>query len=59
MFVRATTPDALEYYEEERRRLEYAMKVNAEIFKNAPRVVYDHFNNDIDVRSGDHFTFGK
>lgn len=28
------------------------MKMQAQLWKNAPRVVYDHKNNDINVRCG-------
>lgn len=34
------------------------MKMQAEFWKNAPRVVYDHKNDNIDVRCGDSFVWG-
>lgn len=35
--------------------LTQVMKMQAEFWKNAPRVVYDRVNNDINVRCGDHY----
>lgn len=34
------------------------MKMQAKIWKNAPRVVYDHKNNDINVRCGNDYMWG-
>lgn len=33
------------------------MKMQAEIWKNAPRVVYDHKNNDINIRCGNDYVW--
>lgn len=39
--------------------LTQVMKMQAEFWKGAPRVVYDHKNGDINVKCGDHYVFNN
>lgn len=39
--------------------LTQVMKMQAEFWKNAPRVVYDHVNNDINIRCGDSYVWSN